>query len=331
MSQPQIARRRPLALVGTRLPRDVMPPPLGPIGTARRLIRTIGRAAIAQAYEVGLMASVAATAPWHLAGGGFWPAVRALPAIDAHTAPTARPVLLVHGFGGAKSSWSFLARTLSAHGRTVDAMTYTPFGTSVEQLADRLVVEVERLLSQTGADKLHLVGHSLGGVVIAQAIAGDRLTGLVDTVVTLGAPFGGSPWANLLPIGAVIRALRKGSPLLRRLACAPVPDGVRWLAVTATLDVIVPGPRSAPVPAEVETVTVGGVGHLGMLLNQQVAGRIVAALPAQGDTGAHAAAHASKTKHLRLHFASTRMTRAAAANPGCARQWRGDCASGVHR
>src|ERR1700737_2547961 len=55
MSQPQIARRRPLALVGARLPSDVMPPPLGPIGTARRLIRTIGRAAIAQAYEVGLV------------------------------------------------------------------------------------------------------------------------------------------------------------------------------------------------------------------------------------------------------------------------------------
>jgi hypothetical protein len=77
-----------------------MAPPLGPIGTARRLIRTIGRAAIAQSYEVGLMASVAATAPWHLAGGGFWPPVGALPAIDAHTAPTARPALLVHGFGG---------------------------------------------------------------------------------------------------------------------------------------------------------------------------------------------------------------------------------------
>ena len=66
----------------------------------------------------------------------------------------------------------------------------------MEQLADRLVVEVDRLLSQTGADKVHLVGHSLGGVVIAQAIAGGRLTGLVDTVVTLGAPFGGSPWAT---------------------------------------------------------------------------------------------------------------------------------------
>jgi triacylglycerol lipase len=329
MSQPQIDRRRPSAPVGARMPRDVMPPRLGRIGSARKLIRTIGRAAIVQAYEVGLMVSVAATAPLHLAGSGFDAASGALPPVRAHTAPTARPVLLVHGFGGTKSSWSFIVRTLSAHGLTVDAMTYTPFGTSVEQLADRLVVEVERLLAQTGADKVHLVGHSLGGVVIAQAVAGGRLSGLVDTVVTIAAPFGGSPWASLLPIGAVIRALREGSPLLRRLACAPVPDGVRWLAFAATLDMIVPGLRSVPVPAEVEIVTVDGVGHLGMLLSQQVAGRIIAALPAQGDTGAHGAAHASKDKHRRTHAASTRTTRPAAANAGRAPEWRGNGGGGL--
>jgi triacylglycerol lipase len=282
MSQPQVDRKRPFARVGVRLPRDVVPPPLGPIGSARKLIRTIGRAAAVQAYEVGLMASVAATAPLHLADG-VDQSFGALTHVQASTAPTTRPVLLVHGFGGSTSSWSFVARTLSARGLTVDAMTYTPFGTSVEQLAERLVVEVERLLSQTGADKVHLVGHSLGGVVIAQAVASGRLTGLIDTIVTLAAPFGGSPWANMLPFGAVIRALREGSPVLRRLASAPVPDGVRWPAFTATLDMIVPGLRSVPVPAEVETVTVGGVGHLGMLLSQRVAGRIVAALPARGD------------------------------------------------
>ena len=164
---------------------------LGPIGGARTAVRMIRRAAMVQAYEVALMASVAARAPLHLIGGGFDPARDALPPVQAHTAPTARPVLLVHGFGGTKSSWSLLARTLSAQGLTVDAITYTPFGTSVEQLADRLVAEVERLLSQTGADKVHLVGHSLGGVVIAQAIAGGRLSGRVDTVVTLGVTLRG--------------------------------------------------------------------------------------------------------------------------------------------
>lgn len=253
---------------------------LAPIPHARQLVRTIGRAAAVQAYEVGLMASLVAKAPLHLAGGGIAPASGTLPPVQAHTGHTARPVLLVHGFGGTKSSWSLLARTLRARGLTVEALTYTPFGTSVEQLADRLAVEVDRMLTQTGADKVHLVGHSLGGVVIAQAIASGRLTGQVDRVVTLAAPFGGSPWANLLPFVAVVRALREGSPLLRRLASAPVPDGVRWLAFTAALDMIVPGLRSVPAHADVETVTVGGVGHLGMLLSHQVVGCIVSALRA---------------------------------------------------
>jgi pimeloyl-ACP methyl ester carboxylesterase len=247
-------------------------------GGARTLVRRIGRAAKVQAYELALMTSVAATLPLHLVGRGSDPVFGGLPT-RAQPAPTARPVLLVHGYGGTKSSWSFLARNLTAQGLTFEAISYSPFGTSVEKLADRLAVEVDRMLLQTGADKVHLIGHSLGGVVIAQAIASGRLTGQVDTVVTLGAPFGGSPWAQLLPFGAIARALREGSPLLRRLASAPLPHGVRWLAFTATQDMVVPGVRSVPAHAEVETVTVGGVGHHGMLLSQQVVGSIVAALP----------------------------------------------------
>jgi len=152
----------------------------------------------------------------------------------------------------------------------------------VEQLAVELVAAVERTLFQTGADKVHLVGHSLGGVVIAQAIAGGGLVELVDTVITLGSPFGGSPWAGLLPFGDLPRALRPGSPQLRRLASAPVPVGVRWLAVTAALDIIVPSPRSVPAHVDVETITFDGIGHLGMLISRRVVDYIVAALPAQG-------------------------------------------------
>jgi pimeloyl-ACP methyl ester carboxylesterase len=254
--------------------------PLSPIGGAPMRVRMIGRAAMVQVHEARLMASVAAKARLQLVGGGMGPAVDALPPVPAHSALASRAVLLVHGLGGSKSSWSCLARALRARGLTVHAITYTPFGTSVERLGDRLTVEAERMLSRTGVDKVDFIGHSLGGVVIAQAIASGRLTGRVDTVITLGAPFGGSPWANLLPFGAIVRALREGSPLLRRLASASVPDGVRWLAITATLDMIVPGVRSVPAQAEVESVTVGGVGHLGLLLSQQVIGRILAALPA---------------------------------------------------
>ncbi|MDQ1670252.1 MAG: triacylglycerol lipase, partial [Actinomycetota bacterium] len=179
----------------------------------------------------------------------------------------------------ARSPAGSRSRALRAQGVTVDAINYLPFGTSVEVLADRLAVKVASLLSETGADKVHLVGHSLGGVVIAQAFADGRLTGQVDTVVTIAAPFGGSPWASLLPLGATLRALRDGSPLLRRLAASPLPDGVQWVAFTATLDVMVPGRRSVPAQAGVQTVTVSDVGHVGLLLSQQVVDRIVDALP----------------------------------------------------
>jgi hypothetical protein len=55
---------------------------------------------------------------------------------------------------------------------------------------------------------------------------------------------------------------------------------VRWLAFTAAHDVIVPSLRAVPAHARVETVTVRGVGHLGMLLNRQAVGRIADALRA---------------------------------------------------
>src|SRR5260370_30718559 len=156
MSQAQTNRTHQSTRVGgARRPRDVITLP-GPVGGARSLVRMIGRAAMVEAYEVGLMASLTAMAPLHLAGGSA-PAFGTLPPVQAHTAHTARPVLLVHGFGGTKSSWSFLTRTLRARGLTVEALTYTPFGTSAEQLADRLPAPAQRRLSPTAADNVPLV------------------------------------------------------------------------------------------------------------------------------------------------------------------------------
>jgi len=286
MLQAPINRRHRAAPVSDDWKRRAVPSADGPIGSAVGLAVAIGRAAKVHASEVALMASLAARVPLCAVGGGPDPAHAPLPPAQPPSALRGRPVLLVHGFCCTKSSWSSVARILSARGVTFDAIAYAPFGTSVEQLADRLVAEVDKILARTGADKVHLVGHSLGGVIIAQAIADGRLNGLVDTVVTLGSPFGGSPWANLLPLGGIARAVRDGSPLLRRLACTPAPDGVRWLAFTAAFDIIVPGVRSVPANSRVETIKVDGVGHLGMLVSRRVVDHIIDALAARGTVDA---------------------------------------------
>jgi triacylglycerol lipase len=252
---------------------------LNPLGAVRPLADAVARTAGAHAREVGVMAALAVLAPLSGAGSSFERAVEAQLPIAGHRTAAARPVLLVHGLGATKSCWIAVARALRGRGMSVDAINYGLLATSVEQLADRLAIRVDELLAETGADKVHLIGHSLGGLIIAQAFADGHLVGHVDTVVTIGTPFGGSPWANLCPFGTTIRALRDGSPLLRRLSEAPVPEGVRWVAFTSTLDVIVPGRRSVPGHAGVRSVTVDDVGHVGMLLSRQVVNRIVAELP----------------------------------------------------
>jgi pimeloyl-ACP methyl ester carboxylesterase len=191
----------------------------------------------------------------------------------------APPVILVHGLGASQTCWFALRRALRAEERTVEVFEYSPWAASVEELADRLRTTAEDLLAVTGAEQVHLVGHSLGGVIIAQALTGDRLAGHVDLVATLGSPFGGCPWAALCPLGPpLVRALRPGSPLLRRLADAPYPAGVRWLAFASTLDPVVPADRGVPAHPQVTRVSMDAIGHCGMPLDRDIIARIVAAI-----------------------------------------------------
>jgi pimeloyl-ACP methyl ester carboxylesterase len=202
-------------------------------------------------------------------------------------------VVLGHGFAGSSSGWFAVRRALRADGRTVVSFDYPPWAPSVDELADRLIETVEDVLAATGAGKVDLVGHSLGGVIIALALMRNRFAGHVDLVVTLGSPFSGSPWAGMLPLAPLVRALRKGSPLLRRLAAAPAPAGVRWLAFASTVDPIVPARRAVPANRQATRVMIDAAGHSGMLLDPEVIARIVAAttLPEEAaDFGAPLAA-----------------------------------------
>jgi pyruvate dehydrogenase E2 component (dihydrolipoamide acetyltransferase) len=83
-----------------------------------------------------------------------------------------RTVVLVHGFGGDIDNWLFtigplaeqaevLAIDLPGHGQSELRLP----GTSVESLATFLV----RVLDVLGVGEAHLVGHSLGGAIVAQA------------------------------------------------------------------------------------------------------------------------------------------------------------------
>ncbi|MEJ2860184.1 esterase/lipase family protein [Actinomycetospora flava] len=175
-------------------------------------------------------------------------------------------VVLVHGFGAGPDCWDAVAAALGGPGVAVVTHRYT-WTAGVASLGAALADEVESLARRSGARSVTLVGHSLGGVIVAASLADGRLAGVVTRVVTVAAPLRGTGWARLLPVGAV-RDLRPGSPVLRSLAT----PGVPWTALASHADVVV-APAAAALEGT-EAVVVDGVGHCGLLRDAGVVTRI---------------------------------------------------------
>jgi pimeloyl-ACP methyl ester carboxylesterase len=207
------------------------------------------------------------------------PAARALFAADPLAARI--PVLLVHGLVDNRSVFTVLRRSLRRRGfAQVCSWNYSPFLGDVAAGAADLGEHIERICAQTGHDTVHVIGHSLGGLIAryhVQRQGGDRR---VASLVTLGTPHQGSLWAHLLPT-PLVRQLRPGSPLLRELA-EPAP-GCRTpiTAIYSNLDeMVVPTSSGRCEHPDLDTrnVLVKGIGHMSLPMNRGVADEVAATL-----------------------------------------------------
>jgi pyruvate dehydrogenase E2 component (dihydrolipoamide acetyltransferase) len=133
--------------------------------------------------------------------------------------PAGDPVVLVHGFGGDKNSWLFVQQPL-AESHTVHALDLPGHGASGKDVGDgslaMLADTVIGFLDELGIGRAHLVGHSLGGAVIAAAARSSP--GRVASL-TLLAPAGYGPDADAeyLRGFAAASSRRELKPLLGRL------------------------------------------------------------------------------------------------------------------
>ncbi|HVE64551.1 MAG TPA: alpha/beta fold hydrolase [Mycobacteriales bacterium] len=149
------------------------------------------------------------------------------------------PVLLVHGYGGDPTNMSTIASRLRAAGRTVVSVALPLRG--LEGI-DASAAAVDRAFGSTGADRVDLVGYSLGGVVVRAWVA-DEHADDVRHVVTIAAPHHGArlaEQAGALDPGRCTMAcaeLRPGSAFLSRLnAGDETPDGPSWTTLRTALD-----------------------------------------------------------------------------------------------
>jgi triacylglycerol lipase len=207
------------------------------------------------------------------------PQHRGLIAHDAGA--TATPVLLVHGMVDNRSIFTLLRRSLRrcgfGHVRTVN---YSVFTSDVRAAAFAFGQAVEQLCTETGYERVHVVAHSLGGVVARYHVQRQGGDARVHTLVTLGAPHGGTTAARLLPL-RLCRQLRPGSDLIAELA-APAPGcRTRFVAVWSDLDQLIYPKSNARVEhpdLAAANVLVRGVGHMSLPAVHDVARAVTRAL-----------------------------------------------------
>jgi triacylglycerol lipase len=207
---------------------------------------------------------------------GLTPVQRGLLLGDVEAAGT--PIVLIHGWVDNRSIFTLLRRQLRRRGfGRIVSFQYPVFSRDVATAARRLGASIERLCQETGYERVHVVGHSLGGLIAryyVQRLGGDER---VHTLATLGTPHSGTLAAHLA-LGTVIRDLRPGSALMADLS-APCPGcRTQFLAIYSDLDQLVIPSESARLEHPdlvVRNVLRRGVGHLSLPIDRRAVHEIV--------------------------------------------------------
>jgi pimeloyl-ACP methyl ester carboxylesterase len=144
-------------------------------------------------------------------------------------------VILVHGLWTNRAVMLYLAAALARRGFRTRALGYLSAMRDFEHNAAR----VAQAIAATDAKRVHVVGHSMGGVVALRALA-ERPDPRVRRIVLLGAPIAGS----------------EGGRQLARSRW-----GARFLGTTRSLWLAMP---RLEIPAGVEAGAIAGTRRFGL-------------------------------------------------------------------
>jgi pimeloyl-ACP methyl ester carboxylesterase len=196
---------------------------------------------------------------------------------DEGNAGSGTPILLVHGLWCNAAVWWRLARRLRESGAgPVFTLSLEPPLADIDLLARQLQRRIEEVCAASGASRIALVAHSMGGLV-ARAYLRRWGTARLARLVTLGSPHQGSALAAL-SFGRSVEQMRPGNPWLEELAKGEAfPAEISCVSLYSVHDNLVAPQASSALP-HMTNIPLAGVGHVELLFRRDVADRVVALL-----------------------------------------------------
>lgn len=180
---------------------------------------------------------------------------------------THNPIILIHGYMMRGLVMYPIKRRLNKDGyKNVYLSTYSPPWLNIDNFSLQLKDKVEFVKKETGAEKVDLICHSMGGLVALNYI--NNLDGAksVNRLIALGTPFGGSKlWS--FSIGRCGKEMKPGSEFLKKVSVPPA--DIKTTAIYTTFDEMV-------IPYEfsklegVNNIEMNYIGHVGLLFDSKV-------------------------------------------------------------
>jgi triacylglycerol lipase len=195
-------------------------------------------------------------------------------------------VLLLHGFFQTRNIWEVMERRLRNNNYGVFSLNQGGllwrFNTrSIEYQAQWLAEKLERICEKHKLDKIHIIGHSMGGLIAKKYIQEYSGEKRVKSLITLGTPHHGTPTAliGVLLMGGGILSRSPMQMLPRSRVVQSIhnenfPESVQLTSIFSKGDVVCPWWCSVLRPTQKEkhirNIRITGVGHSELAHNSKV-------------------------------------------------------------
>ena len=188
---------------------------------------------------------------------------------DPVAAPAGLPLLLVHGVAVNDGVWFALRRDLTRRGLgPVYTINYGPPLAGIEHFAGQLAARIDAICAATGAERLALIAHSMGGLV-SRAYLRRFGAARIEQLITIGTPHHGSMLAWTFA-GRCLGEMRPGSHWLADINRAESdPPPVPITSIWSRHDSMV-APQASAELACARNIALAGIGHNALLNSRDV-------------------------------------------------------------